>query len=57
MDFIERLFGVAPDGGSGWLEAAYLTVATGLVAFCVAWRRRFASVHADTTSERRRPRR
>jgi len=20
MDFIERLFGIAPDGGSGWFE-------------------------------------
>jgi len=51
------LFGVAPDGGSGWLEATYLIVATGLVAFCVAWRRRFASVHASDTAARRRPRR
>jgi len=55
MDFIERLFGVAPDGGSGWLEAAYLIVATGLVAFCVAWRRRLASVRIERASERRRP--
>jgi len=56
MDFVERWFGVAPDAGSGWLEAAYLVVATGLVAFCVAWRRRMVSVHASYTGRRRRPR-
>ena len=31
MDFIERLFGIAPDGGSGLLEAVYFVVVTGLV--------------------------
>ena len=26
MNFIERIFGVSPDGGSGWLELLYLTL-------------------------------
>jgi hypothetical protein len=26
MDFIEKLFGVSPDGGNGTLEAVYLAV-------------------------------
>jgi hypothetical protein len=43
MDFIERLFGVAPDGGSGLLEAFYFVVATGLVSAWALWRRRSAS--------------
>jgi hypothetical protein len=34
MDWIERIFGVSPDGGSGTLEAVYLAVAAlGIVAF------------------------
>ena len=43
MDFIERLFGVAPDGGSGLLEALYFFIATGLVAGWALWRRHAAS--------------
>ena len=39
MDFIERLFGVAPDGGSGLLEAVYFVVVTAVVV-CWAWWRR-----------------
>jgi len=34
MDFIERLFGVSPDGGDGTTEALYLIVA--VVGVC-AW--------------------
>lgn len=40
MDFIERWFGVAPDGGSGSLEALYLMAAACLVAW---WLRRRAA--------------
>jgi len=41
MDFIERLFGVAPDGGSGALEAALLVVplAAAFVVGLIARRR------------------
>ena len=40
MDFIERVFGVAPDGGSGALEfLLFLIPIVGLLAL-VAWRRR-----------------
>jgi hypothetical protein len=37
MDFIERLTGIFPDGGSGWTEAVYAAVA---IAICglVVWR-------------------
>lgn len=38
MDFIERLFGVAPDGGSGWLEVTYL-LAAGFIVGWFLWRR------------------
>jgi hypothetical protein len=44
MDFIERLFGVSPDGGSGLLEALYLFVATGLIAGLALWRRHASSI-------------
>ena len=33
MDFIERIFGISPDGGDGSLEGMYLT---GIVV-AVAW--------------------
>jgi hypothetical protein len=39
MDFIERLFGIAPDGGSGLLEAAYFLVATAVITGWARWRR------------------
>jgi hypothetical protein len=35
MDFIERIFGVSPDGGSGSLEFAYLTAVVIAVALVV----------------------
>jgi hypothetical protein len=39
MDFIERLFGIAPDGGSGALEV--LLFAAPITALCyLAWLRR-----------------
>lgn len=42
MDFIERIFGVSPDGGSGVLEALVLLIpALGLVVW---WRIRRARV-------------
>jgi len=38
MDFIERIFGVSPDGGNGALEAVYFIV-IGLVTFWILYRR------------------
>jgi hypothetical protein len=44
MDFIERLFGVAPDGGNGSLEALYLIAAVIVVSLgWTLWRRRRTS--------------
>ncbi len=39
MDFIERLFGVAPDGGDGSLEVAWLGAAA-VVVLAIIFRRR-----------------
>ena len=34
MDWIERIFGISPDGGNGTLEAVYYAVAVlGIAAF------------------------
>jgi hypothetical protein len=41
MDFIERIFGIAPDGGSGWFEMLlFLIPIAGLFAIR-EWRKRF----------------
>jgi hypothetical protein len=39
MDFIERLFGISPDGGDGSLEVLYL-IATVAVIAAIVFRRR-----------------
>lgn len=46
MDFIERTFGVAPDGGDGTTEMLYIAVAVAVGAMVVArwWLRRRAAV-------------
>jgi MYXO-CTERM domain-containing protein len=38
MDFIERVFGLSPDGGSGWFE--FLLFAIPLAGIAWLWRRR-----------------
>jgi hypothetical protein len=38
MDFIERLFGISPDGGDGSTELMYLTVLAFIMVLAV-WRR------------------
>ena len=38
MDFIEKLFGLSPDGGSGWFE--FLLFAVPLAGVAWLWRRR-----------------
>ncbi len=43
MDFIERIFGVSPDGGTGsleWLYFASLVLAVALVIYALYCRRR-----------------
>jgi hypothetical protein len=43
MDFIERIFGVSPDGGDGSTEMVWIAVALAIVAMGVArwaWRRK-----------------
>lgn len=39
MDFIEKLFGISPDGGDGTLEVLWL-VAVVAVGAAYVWRRR-----------------
>lgn len=36
MDFIERIFGLSPDGGDGSTEAMYIAVALAIVLLVVA---------------------
>ena len=43
MDFIERIFGVAPDGGSGALEAALFIVPALIASLAIALRKRSRS--------------
>jgi hypothetical protein len=41
MDFIERWFGISPDGGSGLLEALYVFAVVNTIMIAVAyWARR-----------------
>ncbi len=41
MDFIERIFGVAPDGGSGSLELLWFLVPIiAIVVGAIQWRKR-----------------
>ena len=41
MDFIERIFGISPDGGSGTLEFAIFAIP--LVVLYLVYKARFAS--------------
>jgi hypothetical protein len=40
MDFIERIFGIAPDGGSGYFELAIILTVITVPAIFFAVRRR-----------------
>jgi len=40
MDFIERIFGIAPDGGSGSLEFLLVVLPIAGVLLLAHWRRR-----------------
>jgi len=39
MDFIERIFGIAPDGGSGTLEFLLFAIPVCGIAVLAVWRR------------------
>lgn len=52
MDFIERLFGIAPDGGSGWFE--FLLFAIPLAGIAWLWQRQRAARRKDDDRDRRR---
>ena len=54
MDFIERIFGVSPDGGSGSLEAAILLVPFIAYGAFVAWSRWRRRNSAPTRGKRGR---
>ena len=48
MDFIERIFGIAPDGGTGWFE--FLLFAVPLAGILsLAWHRRRAAAKRNQT--------
>lgn len=40
MDFIERLFGISPDGGNGMTEAMFVAAIAAIVVLAVYRRRR-----------------
>ena len=54
MDFIERWFGMSPDGGSGTTEALLVVAAVGVVVALTQGRRIAAGLTAFT--RRRNPR-
>jgi hypothetical protein len=39
MDFIERIFGISPDGGSGSFETLLIAIPVVAVVLYLAWRR------------------
>jgi hypothetical protein len=43
MDFIERLFGISPDGGDGSIEVLIIGIVV-LLAVAAAWRLRWTNV-------------
>jgi MYXO-CTERM domain-containing protein len=54
MDFIERIFGISPDGGDGSTELMYIAVLL-LVAALFAWRRLAGKKSAGTRARRSAP--
>ncbi len=42
MDFIERLLGISPDGGSGLFEALLFIILTAVILAIHEWRKRLA---------------
>lgn len=54
MDWIEQLFGVSPDGGSGALELLYYAVFAFAIVALVRWRVRRRNRSAQSTPSDRR---
>jgi hypothetical protein len=52
MDFIERVFGLSPDGGSGWFE--FLLFAIPLAGIAWLWRPRVDRQRRDDADKRDR---
>jgi hypothetical protein len=48
MDFVERIFGLSPDAGSGALEVMLVLAAIGFVAWRIVCRLRQRRVHYPT---------
>jgi len=53
MDFIERIFGVSPDGGSGVFEFLLFVVPLAGIAILWAVRRRGRAINRDRSKRRR----
>jgi hypothetical protein len=47
MNFVERIFGIAPDGGDGSLELLLFVVPLTLVLVIMGWRRRQAGTRRE----------
>jgi len=54
MDFIERIFGISPDGGSGAFEALLFLIPIASIIAIRLWRKRNAT-RASRASSRRDP--
>jgi len=52
MDFIERWFGVSPDGGDGSLEVLYF-IALAVVIVAIVFRSRIMDLISRTREQRR----
>ena len=55
MDFIEKLFGFAPDGGSGSLEFLLFLVPIAGIVYVASRRRKLMQRKRDATSEKDTP--
>jgi hypothetical protein len=54
MDFIERWFGVSPDGGDGSLEALYILAGIVVIAATVFRRRIRSAIQRKPSAEHRK---
>ena len=52
MDFIERIFGISPDGGSGTFEVLLFLIPIAGIVIIHLWRRRNATDSATRPSRR-----